>query len=190
MNVLVLGGSGFIGSHVVQSLIAGGDSVVVYGRNTNIGHIPMVNVKYIDGSLSDTVQLSIALNDIDVVVHLISSTIPATSNADPQYDINQNLIHSVGLLQLMKEKAVGRIVYLSSGGAIYGNNVESPISELHNNFPVCSYGIVKLAFENISICTNSCTELNMCRYVPQILMDPDRVTLECKVLSELCYTKP
>lgn len=147
MNVLVLGGSGFIGSHIVETLHDNGHSIVVFDRSAGTQNDLLPNVKYIKGSLSDSNLLNVALKNIDAVVHLISSTIPSTSNADPQFDISQNLISSVGLLQAMQQQCVNRIIYLSSGGTVYGVNHESPITEYHNNYPVCSYGIVKLAFE-------------------------------------------
>jgi UDP-glucose 4-epimerase len=74
--------------------------------------------------------------------------VPSTSNLDPVSDIEGNLINSVRLIQLMVQKGILRIVYLSSGGTVYGIPDESPISEMHPLRPICSYGVVKVAIEN------------------------------------------
>ena len=83
MNVLVLGGNGFIGSHVVDCLLEAGHSVRVYDRAPETFRAPLDAVDYRTGDLSDTRRLERALTDIDTVIHLVSTTVPATSNEDP-----------------------------------------------------------------------------------------------------------
>ena len=147
MKVLVLGGSGFIGSHVVDVLLANGHFPTVYDRSAGVGYPLDERVQYVKGELSNRNMLSDVIASVDAVVHLISSTIPSTSNMDPLYDISSNLMDSVAVLQMMRFNRIQKIVYLSSGGTVYGVNNQSPIPENHSTFPVCSYGIVKLAFE-------------------------------------------
>ena len=89
-----------------------------------------------------------ALRGIDVVYHLISTTVPSTSNLDPVYDIESNLIGTLRLLQQMINVGVKRIVFISSGGTIYGEADTIPTPELHKLRPICSYGAVKLAIES------------------------------------------
>jgi len=89
-----------------------------------------------------------ALQDIEVVYHLISTTVPGTSNLNPVADISDNLIATVVLLEQMAKVGVKRIVYLSSGGTVYGNPINLPIAEDHPLHPICSYGVVKVAVEN------------------------------------------
>ena len=147
MQALVLGGNGFIGSHLVDHLLLGGNRVRVFSRNLNHLELSRVNLEYFSGDFSDIHTLARALEDIDIVFHLISTTVPATSNLDPVADISGNLVNTVKLLELMVQKKVARIVYLSSGGTIYGTPEYSPIQETHPMRPISSYGVVKLAIE-------------------------------------------
>jgi UDP-glucose 4-epimerase len=148
VRVLVLGGNGFIGSHLVDKLHAVGCRVRVFDRSTSQHKTAPVGIDYRMGLLSDSAQVAEALHDIDVVFHLISTSVPSTSNLDPIADINGNLLGTVQLLQQMVKLKIRRIVYLSSGGTVYGNPTLDPVSEAHPLNPVCSYGIVKVAIEN------------------------------------------
>ncbi len=148
MKALVLGGNGFIGSHVVDHLLAAGHSVRVFDRGMERFRLPLDQVDYRLFSFDDVPALAEALEDIDVVYHLISTTVPSTSNKDPIYDIESNLIGTVRLLNLMRDSNVSRIIYLSSGGTVYGVPDSSPILESHPLRPICSYGVVKVAIEN------------------------------------------
>jgi len=148
MKVLVLGGNGFIGSHVVDNLLSAGHFVRVFDRSDNRMTNNQGNVEYFIGNLDDTLLLAEALTDIDVVFHGISTTVPSTSNIDPINDVETNLIATLRLLQLMREMSIPRIVFLSSGGTVYGDVDADFISEGHTLNPVCSYGVVKVCIEN------------------------------------------
>ena len=148
MKVLVLGGNGFIGSHVVDHLLAAGHKVRVFDRSPERYRSPLKRVEYRLGSFDDTFQVAEALQGMDAVCHLISTTVPGTSNLDPVADVQSNLVSTLGLLEKMRKKSIHRILYLSSGGTVYGNPESSPISENHPLHPISSYGIVKVAIEN------------------------------------------
>jgi UDP-glucose 4-epimerase len=148
MRVLVLGGNGFIGSHVVDHLLAAGCKVRVFDRSPEHYRPPVASVEYHLAPFHDVPALAEALEGVDVVCHLISTTVPSTSNLDPISDVEGNLINTVRLLQLMVQKKVSRIVYLSSGGTVYGIPQVLPIPESHPLKPVCSYGVIKVAIEN------------------------------------------
>lgn len=148
MKALVLGGCGFIGSHLVDGLLEAGHKVRVYDRAPELFRAPPPNVDYRFGDFSDAPSLAEALEGIEVVYHLISATVPSTSNLDPVADVQGNLINTLRLLQLMVQKGVNRIVFLSSGGTVYGRPEIVPIPESHPLRPICSYGVVKVAIEN------------------------------------------
>lgn len=148
MNILVLGGNGFLGSHLVDKLVKAGNRVRVFDRSPDPFRSPLPQVEYVTGSFNDQSLLAESLVGIDVVAHLISTTVPSTSNMDPVADIEGNLIATVNLLNLMKLQKVNKIVYLSSGGTVYGVPKTSPIPESHSLHPISSYGIVKVAIEN------------------------------------------
>lgn len=141
----MLGGSGFIGAHIVQGLLSEGHQVTVLDRNNN--QPSKGKVVYIQTDFNDVMALSEALIGVDVVIHLISTSVPSTSNNDPVSDVNGNLINTLRLLELMKQSNVNRLIYFSSGGTVYGHPVTSPMDEKHPTNPICSYGIVKLAIE-------------------------------------------
>lgn len=147
MKVLVLGGNGFIGSHVVDHLLAAGHKVRVFDRSPEHFREPLKNVDYRLGSFDDTFQVAEALQGVDAVCHLISTTVPGTSNLDPVADVENNLINTLHLLEQMRKKSLHRILYLSSGGTVYGNSESSPINEEHLQNPISSYGVVKVAIE-------------------------------------------
>jgi len=147
LRVLVLGGNGFIGSHVVDHLVAAGHKVRVFDRSVELYREPLKHVEYRFGRFDDTFQVAEALDGMDAVCHLISSTVPGTSNLDPVVDVESNLVNTLKLLEQMRKKNLHRILYLSSGGAVYGNTVTSPIGEDQPLNPISSYGVVKVSIE-------------------------------------------
>ena len=148
MKALVLGGNGFIGSHLVDSLLDAGHTVRVFDRYPERFRPPLAAVEYVSGMLGDAFAIAEALAGIDVVYHLVSTTLPGTSNLNPADDVRDNLVGTLVLLEQMVKTGVGRIVYLSSGGTVYGNPESNPVTEDHPLRPICSYGVVKVAVEN------------------------------------------
>lgn len=147
MRVLAIGGNGFIGWHLVEALRAGGHDVTVMGRRTNPVR-PLANgVGYVAGDLGDRKRLVHLLSGMDAVVHLASTTVPSTGDRDPAADVSQNLLGTLSLLQTMELVGVERLLFLSSGGTVYGPPREIPVPEMHPLAPTCSYGIVKAAIE-------------------------------------------
>ncbi len=148
MQALVIGGAGFIGSHVVDSLLARGFRVRVYDRRPEPFRAPLKGVEYIHGDIADTTSLYEALSGVEAVIHLTSVTVPSTSNLDPVADITGNLINTVRMLEIMRGLSIRKFVYLSSGGTVYGIPKQEPVREDHPLHPISSYGIVKVAIEN------------------------------------------
>ena len=147
MNILVLGGTGFIGSHLVDALLTDGEQVRVLSRNPEPYRAPLPQVDYRFGDFLDASLLEKSLEGIDVVIHALSSTVPSTSNKNPREDIRTNLESTVGLLDAMVKQGIPRVIFLSSGGTVYGNTAGSPIPENAPLHPLSSYGIVKMAIE-------------------------------------------
>jgi len=104
-------------------------------------------IRWFIGSYGESEVLDAALNSCDILFHLASSTIPSSSNEDPIFDIESNLVASVRLIEAAKEARVVKIIFVSSGGTVYGVPEYIPIDEFHNLNPICSYGISKLATE-------------------------------------------
>lgn len=148
MNVLVLGGTGFIGSHLCDALLQNEHTVRVYSRSKERYREPLFAVDYCTGDFSDEISLAEALIGIDCVVHLISTTVPTTSNLNPALDVISNLAGTLNLLELLKKNGPKKIIFLSSGGTVYGDPTVTPVHETHALNPICSYGVVKVAIEN------------------------------------------
>lgn len=148
MKILILGGSGFIGSHVVDAALSNGYFVRVFDREHERSRPTPEMVEFVQGDISDTNKLSEALIGIDMVFHLVSTTVPSTANFDPISDVQGNLIFTLRLLGLMRMRGIRRLLYLSSGGTVYGVPTIDPVPESHALMPISSYGIVKAAIEH------------------------------------------
>jgi UDP-glucose 4-epimerase len=144
----VIGGSGFIGSHVVDKLLAHQHSVRVFDRRPERFRAPLTGVDYRFGEFADEMTLVEALSGVDVVYHLVSTTVPGTADLDPKTDVRDNLIGTLNLLDSMQRVGLTRLLFLSSGGTVYGIPDVVPIPETHALRPVNSYGIVKAAIEH------------------------------------------
>ncbi|MBP2566438.1 UDP-glucose 4-epimerase [Agrobacterium tumefaciens] len=148
MNILVLGGGGFIGYHLVNELVTAGHAVTVVGRSRISARPLPTQVQYLSGELADSKLMRKILQGVDAVAHLVSGTVPSTGDKDPGKDVEINLLGTLSLLEDMAACGVKRILYLSSGGTVYGKPHEIPISESHILDPICSYGVVKVAIES------------------------------------------
>jgi UDP-glucose 4-epimerase len=147
VRILVLGGNGFIGSHLVDKLLRENHYVRVFDRNEEHYRKALANVDYFTGEFGNRGLLSEALDGIDIVIHMISSTLPKTSNDDPAFDIQSNVVDSLFLLEQCVAKKIKKIIFISSGGTIYGYPQSLPVKEDHQTNPICSYGIGKLTIE-------------------------------------------
>jgi len=150
MKCLVLGGGGFIGSAIVDCLLVAGHSVRVFERPRVAPYrvfAPAEQIEWTTGDLLSSSDVNEALTDVDTVFHLVSTTLPKGSNDDPVYDVQSNLIGTLQILNLMVQRKTARIVFISSGGTVYGSPTYLPIDEQHPTNPQVSYGITKLAIE-------------------------------------------
>lgn len=152
-SVLLLGGSGFIGSNIIDYFtnnfeLSNKFKIVVLSRAGN-NHISD-SVVYVSGDYSDKDVLRSLFSEwkFTKVFHCATSTTPLSSKNNILGDINGNLIATIGLLDIMKEFGCNSILYLSSGGAVYGEKNLNQISENVICNPLSSYGVVKLTIEN------------------------------------------
>ena len=149
MKVVIMGGGGFLGSHLVETLLANGQDVRVFDRPgaRYLEYSSQRGANILTGNFLDPNDVGKALSDCDVVYHLVSATVPQTSNENPRYDVEANLIGTLQLLEQMRSAHVKKIIFPSSGGTVYGIPQEIPIKESHPTDPISSYGITKLAIE-------------------------------------------
>lgn len=151
LRCLVLGGSGFIGMNLCRALVANGAAVRSFAWDVvppdSGAHDWREQVEWICGSFSATDLVRKSMRNMDIVFHLISTTLPATSNQDVQVDLSSNVLPTLQMLEAAKNSGVRKVIFISSGGTVYGIPTRVPIAEDHATDPICAYGIHKLAVE-------------------------------------------
>jgi UDP-glucose 4-epimerase len=150
MKILIFGGGGFIGSAIADRLLRDGHSLRIFERPRVEPYRQFLNgesVEWVTGDLMSNHDVGEAIDGMDVILHLVSTTIPKTSNDDPIYDVQSNLVATLQMLNAMVERKVNRLVFISSGGTVYGPPEYLPVDERHPTEPQVSYGITKLALE-------------------------------------------
>lgn len=148
--VTVFGGGGFLGSAIVDQLLAEGHGVRVLERAHNKPHrVFEANeaVEWLAGDCREPADIRTALQGASAVVHLAWSTRPKSSNDKPIFDVQSNVVASLQLLDEMQAQGVRKILFASSGGTVYGKPLRTPIDEDHPHQPTSSYGITKLTVE-------------------------------------------
>lgn len=150
MKIVIFGGGGFIGSTIADRLLQDGHQLRIFERPRVEPYrkfIASERVEWMTGDLSSAHDVSDAICGMDTVLHLVSTTLPKNSNDDPIYDVQSNVIATLQMLNAMVAHNVRRIVFISSGGTVYGNPQYLPVDEKHPTHPLVSYGITKLAIE-------------------------------------------
>lgn len=146
-KALVVGGNGFIGSHLVDELLRRGWRVTVLDIQERRYAAMPAAVNFIQGDISQSYLVREALTGVDVVFHLAWATIHEVANRDPSADVSANLVPSLLLVEACRQAGIKRFVFPSSGGTVYGPVQEVPIRETDRQNPINAYGISKLAME-------------------------------------------
>jgi len=150
MKVLVTGGAGFIGSHTQDQLILSGYDVVVVD-NLSTGFSKNINpkAKFYQTDIQDKTAIAeiFAAERPDAVFHFAAQMDVRRSVADPFYDANVNIIGTLNLLENAVKNKVKRFIFVSTGGAVYGEQDYFPADENHPLNPLSPYGVGKLAVE-------------------------------------------
>jgi UDP-glucose 4-epimerase len=145
MKIVVTGGAGFIGSHVVDAYVAAGHSVVIVD-NLSTGKRERVNsaarLEEIDINAPGLIDL-FRLERPDVVNHHAANPSVTLSVREPLFDATQNVLGTLNVLEAARQAGVERFIYVSSGGAVYGNPEYLPADEDHPASPVSPYGLSK-----------------------------------------------
>jgi len=140
-----------MGSHLVDALLHAGYLVRCFDRPhvapLGDSHLTNPNFELYEGDLVSEADVVEALEGCDICYHFVSTTLPKSSNADPVFDVETNLLGTVRLLTHAVKAGVKKVIFVSSGGTVYGVPKQVPIPETHPTDPICSYGITKLAIE-------------------------------------------
>jgi len=149
VRILVSGGAGFIGSHVVDTFVAAGHEVAVVD-NLTTGDARWVNPRarlHVMDLRSARLAQVFETERPEVVAHLAAQASVGRSVTDPVFDASVNVLGGLGLLDCCRRFGVRRIIYSSSGGAGYGDTDVIPTPESHPTLPISPYGITKVAIE-------------------------------------------
>lgn len=149
-KIVVFGGSGFIGSAVVDRLLKDGYELRIFEHprvKPYRAFSSSEKIEWYSGDMLNEHDVSRAVTGMDAVLHLVSFTLPKNSNEDILYDVQTNLMAALQLLNVMRSQKVGKIIFISSGGTVYGIPKYVPVDETHPTDPLVSYGITKLTIE-------------------------------------------
>lgn len=150
MNILITGGTGFVGSHLTERLLRAGHHITVLStgsaRHPNLAAVShQITWKW--GSFNNKTVLLDVLQGIDVVVHAAWTTVPKDASDNPAYDVESNVVGGLHLLDACLQNKIRHFVFISTGGALYGIPQYTPLDERHPLEPISSYGISKATFE-------------------------------------------
>jgi UDP-glucose 4-epimerase len=146
----LIGGSGFIGSSLIPSLLESGREVIVTGRKISNDLMFSNGVNYLFGDLADEKFLRGLLSKVDEVIYLAHTWMPQQNQLIKTIEKNEltiNLNNALNFFEIASYSNIKKIILISSGGAVYGNVNTPVISEDHSTNPISSYGILKLTIE-------------------------------------------
>lgn len=146
LRCAVLGAGGFLGGALAKALCDRGAVVHAFGRSLK-APAGSERMKWTQAPASDTAALASALEDQDVVFHLMTSSFPDGSNRKPGEVVAEDVCTAVRILDLCRAGGMSRVIFTSSGGAVYGIPSSVPIAETAPTDPISAYGISKLAIE-------------------------------------------
>ncbi|ASG24703.1 NAD-dependent epimerase/dehydratase family protein [Nitrospirillum viridazoti] len=143
---LVLGAGGFIGTNLCRRLQANGAVVQAFGRSQPLPGA-LGGGDWMTGDFTDHAAVARAVEGNEVIFHLISGSLPESSNKDPIADLSGSVVQTLHLLDIARASGVRKVVFASSGGTVYGIPQQVPIPESAPTNPIAAYGIGKLAIE-------------------------------------------
>jgi UDP-glucose 4-epimerase len=146
-KVLLVGGNGFIGSHLSEHLLRAGYGVRVLDPHPELFREKCPDIEYVDGSFANTLLVRDAIEGCEVLVQLAHSTIPASSLIHPEQEVLDSVGTFVNMINCFKTGLIRKVLFFSSGGAVYGNPRQLPITEDFETNPISPYGVAKLMIE-------------------------------------------
>lgn len=156
-KVLVTGGAGFIGSHIVDKLVKIASRVIVLdnlqaGKEENLKQI-RDKIEFVEGDTRDKGLVDKVVKRADIIFHIAANASVPNSVENPRYDFETNALGTFNLLEASIVSQVEKFIYASSA-AVYGNPVYTPIDEKHPLNPISPYGASKLAAERMGFAFN------------------------------------
>lgn len=149
-KVLIMGATGFIGRNLLMHLYKDPDcEITCFSRHAATLQEQFSRAKVVEGVYNASLDFDSITKDQDCAYQLISTTYPATSNKNIQKEISDNIVAAVNFLEACVKNKVKKVVFISSGGTVYGKTFTVPIKEDTVTNPINSYGIQKLTIEKL-----------------------------------------
>lgn len=154
MNIILLGAAGFIGKNLTVELLKNKENILTLVDKSveffgDIDKYFLENVKIIEERFEENTDFDRLLLGQDIVYHLVSTTVPTTSNQNIAQELKENVIATTNMLEACIRCKIKKIIFFSSGGTVYGKNTLCPISEDSLLYPINSYGLQKVTIEKI-----------------------------------------
>lgn len=154
MNIALLGAAGFIGTNLTIALAKDKvNKITVIDRDRlhflNVDNIHFSNVKFIESELTMDTDFDGLIKNHDIVYHLVSTTVPSTSNQHISEELKANVVLSANLFEACVKSGVKKVIFLSSGGTVYGKDAVCPFPEETPTNPISSYGVQKITIEKL-----------------------------------------
>ncbi len=154
MKIILLGAAGFIGTNLVIELAKNPENeITIVDRDKayfqNIIDLNLSRVNILESDLTMDSNYEDLVSGQDLVYHLISTTVPTTSNQHIAEELKANVVLSANLFEACVKQNVHKVVFVSSGGAVYGKESKCPLNEKTPTNPITSYGIQKVSIEKL-----------------------------------------
>jgi len=147
-KILLVGGNGFIGSHLADALLARGAALRILDVQAERFRAPLPGVEYFNGDCTNAATFRAALSGCDTLIHLAHNTLPLASFVNLDREVRLGLEVFAGVLEMALQEQVGKVMLFSSGGAVYGEPPSAnPVEEKSACRPVSPYGLIKLMME-------------------------------------------
>lgn len=154
MKVIILGGAGFIGTNLIIQLapqkdisITAVDNKLLYFRASEFQNFS--NIHLVESDFTDSTDFDSLVAGHEIVYHLVSTTVPATSNLHISEELQANVITTSKMLEACVRQKVKKVIFISSGGTVYGKECSCPLNENVPTNPINSYGIQKVTIEKL-----------------------------------------
>lgn len=154
MNILILGAAGFIGTNLTLKIAEDqSNNITLVDRDatyfSSISSRNFDNIRYVEDNITINSDLEKIVDGQEVIYHLVSTTVPTTSNQFISQELTANVVFTARLLDACVAKGAKKVVFISSGGTVYGKEVGCPLKEDTPTKPISSYGIQKVTIEKL-----------------------------------------
>lgn len=154
MKILLLGAAGFIGTNLTIELAKNAENEITLVDRCRdffnpIVNINLKNIRIVESGLTVDMDFDSILKNQEVVYHLVSTTVPTTSNQHISQELVSNVVFSANLFEACIRYGVKKVVFISSGGTVYGKEVDCPLKEKTATNPISSYGVQKVTIEKL-----------------------------------------